>query len=138
MGTTVQFGIDLGDPGGSAVTIQDAVLPGVPWFVYVFSVLGALGFVFTALIDDFRSSTLELLQYNLRVPAALPLGAGIFLFSGVLLNGADSGPLVVALVFLSGLYVNLAYKQLGALARRFLPDTSEDRVDETARARDRE
>lgn len=94
----------------------------VPWYVYVFSVFGALGFVFTALIEDFSRSTFELLHYNFRLPAALPLGVGIYLFSDILLGEAAADvPLVVGLVFLSGMYVNLAYRQLASLARRLLP-----------------
>lgn len=94
----------------------------VPWYVYAFSVLGALGFVFTALIEEFGRSTFEVLHYNFRLPAALPLGVGIYLFSDILLGEAAADvPLVVGLVFLSGMYVNLAYRQLGALARRLLP-----------------
>ena len=98
----------------------------VPWYVYAFSVLGALGFVFTALIEEFGRSTFKLLHYNFRLPAALPLGVGIYLFSDILLGEtAADVPLVVGLVFLSGMYVNLAYRQLGALARRLLPGERE-------------
>ncbi len=94
----------------------------VPWYIYAFSVLGALGFVFTALIDDFHRETGEVLQHNVRLPAALPLGAGVYLLSDVLVGDiAAAEPLVVGTVFLAGLYVNLAYRQLGALARRLLP-----------------
>lgn len=94
----------------------------VPWYIYVFSVLGALGFVFTTLIEDFHSEAADVLKYNFRLPAALPLGAGIFLLSDVALGEAtQAGPVIVGTVFLSGLYVNLAYKRLGALARRLLP-----------------
>ena len=98
----------------------------VPWYVYAFSVLGALGFVFTALIEEFGRSTFKVLHYNFRLPAALPLGVGIYLFSDILLGEtAADVPLVVGLVFLSGMYVNLAYRQLGALARRLLPGERE-------------
>ena len=107
----------------------------VPWYVYAFSVLGALGFVFTALIEEFDRSTFEVIHYNFRIPAALPLGVGIYLFSDILLGEATADvPLVVGLVFLSGMYVNLAYRQLGALARRLLPGGREGngrRGDET-------
>lgn len=112
--TTVKLGgtpVDMGLPPGL-----------VPWHIYAFSILGALGFVFTALIDDFDRSAFEVIHYNFRLPAALPLGVGIYLFSGILLGDAvENGPLVFGLVFLSGMYVNIAYRQLGALARRLLP-----------------
>jgi hypothetical protein len=94
----------------------------VPPFVPLFSLLGALGFVFTALVERFDASVGTLVRYNLRLPAALPLGVGVYLLSDLLLGqGVDEVPLVVGTVFLSGLYVNLAYKRLGALARRLLP-----------------
>ena len=108
--------------------LADVPLGVVPWYIYVFSVLGALGFVFTALIDDFHRETGEVLQHNVRLPAALPLGAGVFLLSDVLVGDvAAAEPLVVGVVFLAGLYVNLAYRRLGALAKRLLPGERERR-----------
>ncbi len=102
----------------------------VPWYIYVFSVLGALGYVFTALTDDFHCPTAKVLQFNFRVPAALPLGAGVFLLSDVVLADASGVESVVAgLAFLAGLYVNLAYRRLGALAERLLPDRGDGRGD---------
>lgn len=113
--------------------LEDAPFGGIPGPVYVISVLGALGFVFTALIEDFDRDTAEVLQHNFRLPAALPLGAGVFLLADVLLPDiGETGPLVLGLVFLSGLYVNLAYKELGALAKRLLPgDTDNTPTTET-------
>ncbi|ELZ34215.1 hypothetical protein [Halorubrum tebenquichense] len=101
----------------------DRLSPGVvPPAVPLFSLLGALGFVFTTLIERFDVSVGTLVRYNFRLPAALPLGVGIYLLSDIVLGrGVDDVPLVVGVVFLSGLYVNLAYKRLGALARRLLP-----------------
>ena len=94
----------------------------VPPFVPLFSLLGALGYVFTTLVERFDASVGSIFRYNLRLPAALPLGVGVFLLSDVVLGqGVDDVPLVAGLVFLSGLYVNLAYKRLAALARRLLP-----------------
>ena len=104
----------------------DGLGPGiVPPFVPLFSLLGALGFVFTALVERFDASVGTLVRYNLRLPAALPLGVGVYLLSDLVLGqGVDDVPLVVGTVFLSGLYVNLAYERLGALARRLLPSGS--------------
>ena len=127
IGTALWVDAEFGTLTDGVAVVPEAVLPGIPWFVYVFSVLGALGFVFTTLIEDLQQSALDLIQYTLRLPASLPLGAGVFLFSGVILGeAAESGPLVLGVVFLSGLYVNLAYKQLGALARRFLSDADDE------------
>ncbi|WP_281194615.1 hypothetical protein [Halorubrum sp. F4] len=109
----------------------------VPPYVPVFSLLGALGFVFTALIDDFDSPVGKVLRYNFRLPAALPLGIGIFLLSEVVIGeAATDDTLVVGSVFLAGLYVNLAYKRLGALARRLLPGGGGDDSDADAEDRD--
>lgn len=109
------------------LTVLPPQTPGhIPWFVYAFSALGGLGYVFTALLEDFQSETKSLLKYNLRVPAALPLGAGVWILSGVLIGPDASPPLVLGLAFLSGLYVNLAYERFGALARRLLPDSTTD------------
>lgn len=95
---------------------------GVPGYIYVLALLGALGYVFTTLTDDFHRSTGKLIQYNLRLPAALPLAVGIFLFSELILADAAASPAILGgLAFLTGLYVNLAYVQLGALAMRLLP-----------------
>lgn len=114
---------------GAAESLDTGV---VPWYVYVYSLLGALGYVFTALIDDLHCETVDVLEYNFRLPAALPLGAGVYLLSEVILAEAGgAGPVTVGLVFLTGLYVNLAYRRLGALARRLLPEGrtgSEDRA----------
>ena len=101
----------------------DGLAPGiVPPFVPVFSVLGALGFVFTALSERFDAAVGTLVRYNLRLPAALPLGIGVYLLSDIVLGQSVADvPLVAGVVFLSGLYVNLAYERLGALARRLLP-----------------
>ncbi|OYR53797.1 hypothetical protein [Halorubrum halodurans] len=94
----------------------------VPPYVPVFSLLGALGFVFTTLIERFDGSAGRLLRYNVHLLAALPLGVGVFLLSDIVLaETATDDALVAGTVFLSGLYVNLAYKRLGALARRLLP-----------------
>lgn len=111
-GVTVTVGVDLA--AGSSRTVPPAV--------HVFGLLGALGFVFTALIDDFDATVGDVLRYNFRLPAALPLGVGVFLLSEVVLgDAATDDALVFGTVFLAGLYVNLAYKRLGALARRLLP-----------------
>lgn len=95
---------------------------GIPWFIYVFTLLGALGYVFTTLVDDFHRSTSKIIQYNFRLLAALPLGAGVFILADVIVPEAVDAPAFIGgVVFLAGLYVNLAYKRLGALAERLLP-----------------
>jgi len=115
VGTVVAYEV----PFSELERLSDGV---VPPYVYAFSLFGAVGFVFTALIEEFDSSVGDLLRYNFRLPAALPLGVGIYLLSGVVFGENTAGfPLLAGTVFLAGLYVNLAYKRLGALARRLLP-----------------
>ncbi|WP_241989414.1 hypothetical protein [Halorubrum sp. SP9] len=56
--------------------------------------LGGLGFVSTALIERFDASVGRLLRYNLRLPAPLPLGVGVYLLSNLVLGqGVDDVPL---------------------------------------------
>ncbi|MFC5277607.1 hypothetical protein ACFPM1_02315 [Halorubrum rubrum] len=112
---------------GSVAGMGDISAGLVPPYVPVFSLLGALGFVFTTLIERFDGSTARLLRYNFHLLAALPLGIGVFLLSDIVLaEAATNDALVAGTVFLAGLYVNLAYKRLGALARRLLPGKRSD------------
>lgn len=101
--------------------------PSIPPAVYLYSTMGALGYAFTKLItkmgDLKRWATADqLLSMALRVPAAWVLAAGVFLLSGVLISGdvPVDGRFVAGLSFLVGLYVNVAFKALGALADRLL------------------
>ncbi len=101
--------------------------PPIPPAVYLYSTMGALGYAFTKLItkmgDLKRWATADqLLSMALRVPAAWVLAAGVFLLSGVLISGdvPVDGRFVAGLSFLVGLYVNVAFKALGALADRLL------------------
>lgn len=131
----VEFDGDGDTANGTWVTPLDVPLNGpaevpigvIPWYVYVFSLLGALGYVFTALFDDFDRRTGKVFADNFRLPAALPLGAGVFLLADVLLGDpTELGPLILGIVFLVGLYVNLAYERFGALAERFLPASTDN------------
>lgn len=89
-------------------------------FVYLFSVLGALGYVFTALVKEFDRTTKDLFDYNVRLFAALPLAAGISLLSELLFGDVPSNELLAGLAFIAGLYVNLAYERIGSVAERLL------------------
>lgn len=106
---------------------ENAAIPG---YVYVFAALGALGYVFTGLVTDFRRETADLLRMNLRIPAALPLAAGLFLLAGQFLGDSPPTRLLAGIAFLAGLFVNLAYERIGALAKRLLP--AEEGEDEQA------
>lgn len=94
--------------------------------ILLFAILGALGYVFTPLFKDIDRSIGTVLEYNFRIPGAIPLGFGVFLLSDYLLQNGGIG--VLGLSFLTGLYVNIFYKRLGAIADWALP--SEDTTDE--------
>lgn len=91
----------------------------VPWYVYVFATLGALGYVFTMLIC-YDADPRNVFHANLRVPAALPLAAGIYLLVVQLLGEVPTTRLLAGLAFVTGLYVNRAYERIGDLADRLL------------------
>lgn len=104
------FGISGGD---FPVTVE--------WYIYAFAVLGALGYVFTKLVKDPNRSFGSLVHANIRLPAALPLAAGFYLLAGQFLGSAPPENLLAGVAFLTGLFVNIAYKRIGALATRLLP-----------------
>lgn len=92
--------------------------------VVLFTILGALGYVFTPIYKRLDRSVEEILKYNLRIPGAVPIGYGAFLLSDFLLqNGAFS---TLALNFLAGLYVNIFYDRFGAIADALLPSDGEE------------
>lgn len=93
----------------------------VPVYVYGYGLLGALGYVFTTVVRGPERSASDLAGYNLRVFAALPLAGGVYLFADQLLGGATPVRLVAGLAFVAGLFVNLTYERVGALADRLLP-----------------
>lgn len=109
--------VPLGSDWTSAVTVDP--------FVYLFGVLGALGYVFTALVREFDRSAEDLVRYNVRLLAALPLAAGVFLLSELLLANDPSDEVLAGAAFVTGLYVNLVYERLGALADRLFPSRAQ-------------
>lgn len=94
----------------------------IPSYVYVYGVLGALGYVFTTVVREIDRSTKDLIHYNLRLFAALPLAAGVFLFGAQLLGADPPTKLLAGVAFVAGLFVNLTYERIGDLADRLLPD----------------
>ncbi|PSP74898.1 hypothetical protein BRC81_17125 [Halobacteriales archaeon QS_1_68_20] len=94
----------------SAVTVDP--------FVYLFGVLGALGYVFTALVRNYDRSTGELIKFNVRMLAALPLAASVYLLAELLFGDVPTDEMLAGAAFVAGLYVNQVYERLGALADR--------------------
>jgi hypothetical protein len=69
---------------------------------------------------EFEKGILSLLQKGIRIPAALLLAAGLYLFS-FLFVASDAAPperLLAGLAFLVGLYVNVALVSLDTIASR--------------------
>lgn len=93
----------------------------VPWFVYLYGLLGAMAYAFTSLLSGLgeagEASVRRLVRIGLRVLAALPLAGGVYLLAA-LLSLPTSGRTAGGLAFLVGLYVSLTLKALGGLAER--------------------
>lgn len=99
----------------------------VPFYIYLYASLGALGYIFTKLMIDVESydQTTEigrLIELGMRIPLAWVLGAGTYLLANPLLGSSVtlSSQFTAGFAFLVGLYVNVAMKSLGDLADRLL------------------
>jgi hypothetical protein len=103
----------------------------VPPSVYLYATLGALGYIFTRLINvpamlSEMDDAETLARIGLRIPAAWVLAAGIYLLGETVLRSGMGGQglLLAGLPFLVGLYVNVALKSLGAVADKLLGNPS--------------
>jgi len=109
-------------------TIKPGLLPftpeldeKVPVYVYLYAFLGAMGYIFTTMFAEFDKGVQSLLQKCVRIPAALLLAAGFYMFTFLFIAGGSSdGPtrLLAGLAFLVGLYVNVALISLDKIASR--------------------
>lgn len=122
----VVLSIGVFEPVVSTSGGSDTSAVAVPLYVYLYAGLGALGYVFTKLMADLDQYTEwnkleQLAAMGMRIPAALILAAGIYLFLGEFSGAAENGDRFAAgVAFLVGLYVNVALKALGSLADRIL------------------
>jgi Na+/H+ antiporter NhaC len=122
----VVLSIGVFEPVVSTSGGSDTSAVAVPLYVYLYAGLGALGYVFTKLMADLDQYTEwskleQLAAMGMRIPAALILAAGIYLFLGDFSGAAENGDRFAAgVAFLVGLYVNVALKALGSLADRIL------------------
>lgn len=131
LGWTVTFVPPVRLPAFGAVvevTLPPSELVQVPVAVYVYSLLGALAYAFTFLIGKFDCKTYTLAANALRIPAALPLAAGVYLFLdffvGTAPAGSNLGPTVAATSFLTGLYVSLILHGFRTLGDRLYGTTT--------------
>jgi hypothetical protein len=103
-----------------------AIDQSIPPRIYVFGFLGATVYVFTSLAEKFDAEGRYALEVASKGAAAFPLAAGVYLlaFAFPLTDGSASNQptdrIVSGLVFLSGTYVSLTLRALGAFARRML------------------
>ncbi len=125
---SVRLGVVIDESmSGFLTTPSSPSAVAVPWYVYLYATLGALGYIFTKLMQqlseyDSWSDIGDLIEMGLRIPAAWLLAAGVFLLARFIIgeNTAANPRLLAGLAFLVGLYVNVAYKSLGGLADRLL------------------
>ncbi len=95
--------------------------------IVLFTLLGALAYLFTPLYKDIDRSVEEVLEYNFRLAGAIPLAFGVFLFADLFLDNVQEASVsVLGINFLAGLFVNTFYKRLGVIADYFLPDDDSD------------
>jgi len=107
--------------GENVLPFVPPVAEPVPSYVYLYALLGSLGYLFTTLFREFDRSLLSLLQNGIRVPAALLLAAGLYMFSFLFTDSATTATgLISGLAFLVGLYVNVALVTLDTIASRVL------------------
>jgi hypothetical protein len=127
--STVGIALSTGHLNLGVVDTKDtaAGAVAVPTYVYLYSSLGALGYIFTKLMShleyyDEASELDRLIQLALRIPVAWVLGSGTYLLSTVMLpaSAPSSARFTAGVAFLVGLYVNVTMKSLGSLADRLL------------------
>ncbi|KAA9396524.1 hypothetical protein Har1130_17870 [Haloarcula sp. CBA1130] len=113
--------------GGNILPLVPSVTVPVPSYVYLYALLGSLGYLFTTLFKEFDRNTLSLVQKGIRIPAALLLAAGFYMFSFLFITGESTATgLISGLAFLVGLYVNVALVTLDTIASRVLSSFSND------------
>ncbi|GCF15371.1 hypothetical protein Harman_33060 [Haloarcula mannanilytica] len=105
--------------GGNILPLVPSVTEPVPSYVYLYALLGSLGYLFTTLFQEFDRNLLSLVQKGIRIPAALLLAAGFYMFSFLFMTGENAATgLISGLAFLVGLYVNVALVTLDTIASR--------------------
>ena len=91
----VSFGmVEISDDSVAILQGNPPTLDAGPLTAILAAVLGATAYVFTSLATDFDRRAGKILQMNLRIPAAIPIGLGVFLLSDFLLGDVGVGILV--------------------------------------------
>lgn len=113
--------VDISTDG--VVLGQFVVLPSkpphaVPAEIYVFAFLGAGAYAVTSLAFNPKQSIIETYRLTYRLIGALPLAAGVYLLSDLVVDASTVPVPVAGLAFLTGLYVRLTLRRLGDVADR--------------------
>lgn len=100
----------------------------IPPKIYLYAFLGAGVYAVTSLVFEPKRSRLGALRLGYRLVGALPLAAGVYLFSDAFVADAQSSPSVAGLAFLSGLFVRLTLRRLGDVAERLYGSEEEPQL----------
>lgn len=97
-----------------------------PIQLYLYTMLGALGYIFGTLTENPDASPLGVFHIGLRIPAALLVTTGVFLFSSTLgfelqNTGVTDERTLAGMAFLVGLFVDHALRSLRAISSRLYP-----------------
>ena len=97
-----------------------------PIHLYLFALLGALSYIFSSLTKRPDAAPLGVFHLGLRIPAALLVTTGIFLFVGTFGielqdGGAGAERTLAGMAFLIGLFVDHALRSLRAISSRLYP-----------------
>ena len=113
--------------GENVLPLVPPVTEPVPSYVYLYALLGSLGYLFTTLFKEFDRDLLSVVQKGIRVPAALLLAAGFYMFTFLFITSETAATgLISGLAFLVGLYVNVALVTLDTIASRVFSRFDDD------------
>jgi hypothetical protein len=105
-----------------AVVLSSDVVLGsetsVPVEMYLFAFVGAGAYAITSLVFEPKQSGVEVLRLCYRLVGALPLAAGVYLFSNAIVDAESFSSSIAGLSFLSGLFVRLTLRRLGDAAEK--------------------
>jgi hypothetical protein len=111
---------------GRGVTTGSATPLSVPPQLFLYAALGGFAFVFVTLASNPDADSVAVGHLGLRVPAALLVVVGVFLFASALgVAPSDGGPdaarALAAGAFLTGVFVEHGLKALRSVSARLYP-----------------
>lgn len=102
----------------------------IPYFIYMFAVLGTIAYIFTNLATN-QVQTFTPLQAIARICAAPPVAAGVYILSPVIFDIQSNDVNSLALVvFLAGFSMEVFVQTFNSVAHRLLglPEPSEEEI----------